>query len=647
MGNNLKRRCRQFFSSFAFDINLAVFFFTLHIGQSSIPLAMPITMRIPKIWMRQLSTSMRTFVPEVMTSEPIGMTVEVENARQGSKAYRKKAIQEMKENIEFLLDHKKDEDFKFDMRFEPFYKLQNKPIRQSIPEKPVCLSNEEINEDEKAEVTKYFTELVRFSYPRKEKVIYERIEEVRRYHNYKEIRNEILHYHSKKANGTNVSDLIKSDRDFYFSQVETQLSLLNMTKMYKDSKQSVAQLLKHLKTMKNYNVPLSAEYVYKLFYLLPRDGAQFFLRKLNEKGVPMDDILRDREYFKIYKFDELKQKILDRQIDFTYASYMQFTKLMIKEHRIEEGVMALDKIINSRLVEIPSCLVMYTMDHIISYEPHLAIPAAIQLQRLTGCSLKTYTSHRLLEMITHTANPSDESVKLFNIMIKNNRWHNELFKKNMNKQMTDEQKMIGTDEQLMKLYNDEYVTNSVPFKVGFDISIYEPIFEMFKNYSKFKQIRHQIDDPQISFNDLWKTEILPLLDTNKKSTFIKVSNYIVQKYLQEGEYDQIIPFVEYLKSKEINIEYTAYKTTIEHIVQLDQVKDQTNKTSTELQLASLLAFKLNLQRVDFIRDFLEKHPECVYVVDSAGNGANKKLLQQTYEELVNTCKWDVNQPSSI
>ena len=250
-------------------------------------------------------------------------------------------------------------------------------------------------------------------------------------------------------------------------------------------------------------------------------------------------------------------------------------------------------------------------------------------------------------MITHTANPSDESVKLFNIMIKNNRWHNELFKKNMNKQMTDEQKMIGTDEQLMKLYNDEYVTNSVPFKVGFDISIYEPIFEMFKNYSKFKQIRHQIDDSQISFNDLWKTEILPLLDTNKKSTFIKVSNYIVQKYLQEGEYDQIIPFVEYLKSKEINIEYTAYKTTIEHIVQLDQVKDQTNKTSTELQLASLLAFKLNLQRVDFIRDFLEKHPECVYVVDSAGNGANKKLLQQTYEELVNTCKWDVNQPSSI
>lgn len=27
MGNNLKRRCRQFFSSFAFDINLGVFFF--------------------------------------------------------------------------------------------------------------------------------------------------------------------------------------------------------------------------------------------------------------------------------------------------------------------------------------------------------------------------------------------------------------------------------------------------------------------------------------------------------------------------------------------------------------------------------------------------------------------------------------------
>lgn len=545
--------------------------------------------------------------------------------------------------------------------FSVFPKLHKNPIRSNIPEMPEEMKNlkfKEMDDTDKKMALDYMREITRFSYPKKERYIQSTVKPIyQKYRSLPEIRDEYLYFNTKKYNGTNVNKLMKSGR--YDKSLVAYSSLIDMTSIIKNSRNSVSSLRSITRKLSENNIPITNELVYKLYYALPIDSARFLLTELNKiPSVSVSNILFDAEVLRIKSYDEVKDKLLSSEIEFSYASFIQLVKWMVKEGRVNEGMNFLHSLILLHRVEIPVMLCKYAVDMILSHEQCLGIPAALALQKITGCSLKAYTTNRLSKMLLASKITTREVVILYKLIFNVSKWQvgkfkselYDLLKQNEQNDLIDlVERPINTPEflELQRLFETVYVTSSATFKPGFGNQL-EPIYTLFPSYKKYAIMCTEIDEyiRDEEWERAWIEKIEPFSKLNPP-LFIKLCRYLGSKLAtNEGYSNKVIPFVEYVQTKYgINIEYIVYFDYLTELLSFTQGEDITT-LSKEMKLTKLLAYKLNMTSRSVVNAYIERYPHFEDVCEYVENYKNAEQLERDWRAHVIEVSWpsDISPP---
>lgn len=570
--------------------------------------------------------------------------------------YRESHVIHLKQNLESWILQQKSFPKGDENDFEIFPTLRNNPIRKNIPEYPQSISGlkfQESTEADRKNVLDYFKELTRFSYPKKEKMVAKAIRQVfKKYRSLKTIQDEYLYYSVKKNNGETIRRLLRN-RPEYYERPSTYSYLLGMTTLFKNSKNSLASLRSLTKRLSNNNIPISNELVYKLYYSLPIDAARFMVKQLESK-MDVRALLRDVLVLKIESFDQLKQKLTLDEIKFTYGSFIQLSKLMVKENRVSEGLNFIQHLVFLHRVEIPSALCKLTVDLVLAHDPHLCIPLAVSMQRFTGCSLKLYATYRVTVLLLASRVLTKETIILFKLLIESSAWKVKLFTNELltnisqseNKEellgyFTSEDINEGQLAELNKEFQTFYASNDIAFKPGFDASAYEQIYRLFPTYKKFDIMRSELSEEGKDLRKEWENTIVPYANSNKP-LFSKLCRAVGNILIERSQFDKIVPFVEYVKHvHHCNIEYDMYLATFIKLVSLDA------PTKTDIQLAELLAHFLNISRVTVVKAFLNKYPVTDEIFDVVENIREFKNLDQAWASLIKEAAWPVDGPPAL
>lgn len=565
--------------------------------------------------------------------------------------------------------------------FKLFHRFSSNPSRYYIPEMPEYLEDKkfkEVTEKDRKDIINHFRSLVRYSYPRSEKKVFQQMKPIiKKFGSYPEIKDELLYYHIKKGNIANVKELCRTKGNYYYYKPSTYLSFLDTIRIYKNSKESLAELRKITKHLIDYNIPISNHLIYKLYYTLPLEPRKYLYHRLNEV-MDIESVLFDKAYHSIPTFDIIKDKLIHKEIKFSYGSYIQLNKLMMKEMRIEEGFRLINYLISNQRVEISPFLVKYTIDLILAHEPHLAIPLTLYLQRLTGSSLKVYTINRLSKMIVSTRAVSKDTINLMNCLHDVGSWQKkpiwDQFISNFDQldSNTKEELLSYCDpltrtseereyyENLNTLFTTTYTTNDLAYKFGYDIEKFDEIFKLFLTFKKFNILRDEIltkyskCESESDFIDIWNSTIEPFAKKDKP-LFMKLCRLIIKDiFLVHGQYYKIISFVNYIKEAYgYNIEYFAYLKIFFKIsanqeyfemneISESQLRDMLK--STDLQLAILIANHYKFKDTEFIKSFIERNPIIFKLLEVANNSKNNTLFAENFKNVIEEIKWDPSLP---
>jgi hypothetical protein len=554
--------------------------------------------------------------------------------------------------------------------FTIFYKLSGNPMRYNIPEIPEFASKlkfKDATEEEKNKIVDYYRELVRYIYLKREKQTFQHMRPIyKKFHSIPEIKDEYLHYLIKKANIQELELLLTRQGNYYYNTPKTYSSLLDNIKIFKNSKHSIINLKRITKLLSKYNIPINNELIYKLYYTLPLDSKKFLFNSLQDK-MDIDKLLEDRLNLKLNDYDLIKSKLLTNEINLSYPIYIKLVNTMIKEIRIEEGFKLINYLIIHNKIELPTPLVKLTIDLIISNEPHLAIPAALYLQRITGSSLKTYTLDKLATMITSSKVVNKEHIDLLNLILNSTTWRVKSYRKQYRKIIEDsnveedkekllkifDNKLFKSSDELVKyekleeLFNESYVCKDTFYKAGFDINNYEGIFKLFITYKKYYIMKTEILDEfsKISniseFVKIWDEKIKPFNKLNKP-LFMKLNRLVITDILlPQNQYFKIISFVNYLKTNyNLNLDYFAYLQVILKIIRNPEIQDKEVLKSTDLQLATLLSYCIKFSEHDILKNLLTDYPILTEILNTSHDKKNDEAFNKSWNEMVKETEWD-------
>lgn len=549
-------------------------------------------------------------------------------------------------------------------KFTIFPILSSNPIRKNIPEIPESISKlkfKEITENDKENILEYFKQLTRYSYPKKEKNVQKAIKPLyKKYRSLPEIKDEYLYFVIKKNNGEVVDKLLRGDPEYY-KRPQTYSSLLDMTLIFKNSKASLINLRSLTKRLADNKIPLTNELIYKLNYTLPNKIRHFFINEVNQL-IPTDEIISDASVFKINSYDKLKNDLIIGDIDFTYASYIQLVKTMIKENRLIEGLNFIQHLIFLNQCEIPLLLCKYTADMALAHNIHLCIPISISLQRITGCSLKVYTFYRVETSLVASKILNNDLLVLFKLLFNSSSWRikqlTDSVINNIEKSdLTDEEKgnliryfLLTKEEmkddiifnELNQLFTTLYSSNDISFKPGFDNSIYEPIYKLFPSYNRFNTLRAELNKAE-NLNEFWEHSIKTYSQTNPP-LFTSLCQEVVYNFIENNKLEKIFPFVKYMKDVyNINIEYLSYLRLFTDIVKKLN-PDSLNKS--RYRLAVLLAYKLNLNQYTVCKAFNDLYPITSEIYNKVDKTESDDLNDEWFE-LIDKVSWPKDSSPSL
>ena len=598
-----------------------------------------------------------------LTSKPIE---ETELDREEYKPLKHKGLQSpseyreshaifLKQNLERWISKQQSFPKGDENDFEIFNRLHHNPIRKNVPEYPESISGlkfKESTETDRKNVLKYFKELTRFSYPKKEKIVAKAIKQVyKKYRSLTAVQDEYLCYSVKKNNGESITRLLKN-KEVYYQRPSTYTTLLEMTSIFKNSKNSLASLRSITKRLDNNDIPISNELVYKLYYMLPIDAGRFMVKQLEDK-MDVRALLNDVPYLKIESFDELKQKLLLDEVKFTYASYIQLSKLMTKENRIAEGLNFIQQLVFMHRLELPLSLCKFTVDLVLAHDPHLCVPFAVSMQRFTGCSLKMYAAYRATVLLLASKVLTKETITLFKLLVASSAWKVKIFTNELLQNISESGNRgelldyFAPDAEdaeyaeLKRVFQTFYASNDIAFKPGFDASFYEPIYKLFPTYKKFEIMRTEIFGANKDLRQQWETAIAPYAKSNKP-LFYKLCREVGAALVERGEYEKVVPFVEYVKKVHgCNIEYDTYLGLFLKVVSLDE------PSTAQIQLAILLAYYVNLHRTMMVKAFLDKYPATDEVFAALEDDKASKNLDQAWALLVKETAWPLDGPPGL
>lgn len=550
--------------------------------------------------------------------------------------------------------------------FAIFKTLKHTAIRNKLPEAPSFLGEmkpEEIGKQEKRKIVSYMQNLTRYTYPHQVKNVSDAVEPVfKTYGSIPEIQLEYLYYQIKSGNHYGVRKLLATEPQ-YHDHIETYIYMLDMINLLKNSKYSIKFLRQFTRELVKRKVSVNNELLYKLYYSLTLDCRRYLV-KLLEDRMDISALLYDHHYLTITDYDTLVEKLLDKEIDFTYSSYIQLNKLMVKENRVEETLHNIKKLLSSRRVELPASLCHLTVETILTHYTHLALPASLYLQRLTGVSSKRYTLDRIASLILASGVFNESSIDLLNLIYETDKRHAGQRRKELsvsigkkenslelleylnpkNKSEQEYQKF----EQTGKLFRCRYQANDVAFKPGFDIVDYEPIFRLFPSYNRFATVRGSLLESTANgekLNDLWSSKIEPFAKSNPP-LFNQLSCMLVTDVLlKKKEYCKIISFVTYLRERyHVDISYNSYLETIKNIVRDFKGTNVDIEESQQIKLAILLTQTLQFQQHEFLQVFIKQNPIMEKVLGFASAKKDRLTNPHKFKALVNENRWDINQP---
>lgn len=574
---------------------------------------------------------------------------------QSPSEYRESHAIFLKQNLERWISNQQTFPKGDENDFEIFNKLHHNPIRKNVPEYPESISGlkfQESTESDRENVLSYFKELTRFSYPKKEKFIAKAIKQVyKKYRSLKTVQDEYLCYSVKKNNGESVTRLLKN-KPIYYQRPSTYSTLLEMTSIFKNSKNSLASLRSITKRLDNNNIPISNELVYKLYYMLPIDASRFMVKQLEDK-MDVRTLLNDVPYLRIESFDEMKQKLLLDEVKFTYASYIQLSKLMTRENRIAEGLNFIQRLVFMHRLELPLSLCKYTVDLVLAHDPHLCVPFAVSMQRFTGCSLKMYAAYRATVLLLASKVLTKETITLFKLLVASSTWKVKIFTNELLQHISESDNRGELLEffassiedadhaELKRVFQTFYASNDIAFKPGFDASFYEPIYRLFPTYKKFDIMRTEVFSDNKDLRQQWEATIVPYASSNKP-LFYKFCREVGATLVERGEYEKVVPFVQYVKNvHDCNIEYDTYLGLFLKLVSLDE------PNTAQIQLAILLAHYVNLRRTMMVKAFLDKYPTTDEVFAALENDKASKNLDQAWALLVKETAWPLDGPPAL
>lgn len=528
---------------------------------------------------------------------------------------------------------KENADGELNDKFEPFRKLYTNPIRQKLPVKPADMETirfTQIDEDKRAEYINYYEELVRFSYPNKFTQVYEQIRSVyKKFKSYPEIKDAFFYFHVKKQNSKIIQTLMKNE--YYEKTPATYLALLDSFEIAKNSKNSLGPISSLIKKLKSNKIPVTNELLYKLYYTVPR-----------QCRAPIKEVFEpeDLEHNVSRSFDEWKELLLDNKVPLTYATYIQLVNAMVREFRISEGLNLIYKLAVFCKVEIPPVLAKFTADQILMKEPELGLPAALYLQRITGCQLKQYAAAKITKNLVLSHKLNENTLELIKQFSKFNNEGNAKLISIINERVANDEHLrafweSAPDSELSERWSQLYQGDDNFFKPGTDFDKIEEFTRLFPTNVKYLKLVEEIDELLASGakREIW-TEKLSKLQ-HDKGLFVKGCSYIIRKLIAGAKFSETVAFVELLKP-EFNLEYESYLRMINAIMSGE------NFERNELELCTLLVAQLGLYHASFKREYLVRHAELVKVLDASNNVANKELLNASWDSYLDEVCKDVS-----
>ncbi|TID30441.1 hypothetical protein CANINC_000952 [Pichia inconspicua] len=518
-------------------------------------------------------------------------------------------------------------------KFHPFRKLYTNPIRQKLPEEPANIKSirfTEIGEGKKAQTVKYFNELVRFSYPNKFTLVYKEVQSLyKKFRSYTEIKDAYFYFHVKKNNTLAIGKLLRND--YYYETPATYLSLLDSFDISKNSKNSLKEINSLMFKLRRNRIPVTNELLYKLYYTIPRQCRG----PIKEVYEPFD-----LEYNYPKSFDEWKQLLEDRKVQLSHATYIQLVNSMIREFRIIEGLNLIYKLVVFYKVEIPPALAKFTVDQILSHEPDLGLPAALYMQRISGCQLKQYAALKITRNLTYWKDLNENILELIKQFVKFNADGKKGFIDSINERVMNDSKLLEfwelpPNEEISKIWSQTYEGDDNFFKPGTDFDKINEITNLFPTNIKILRLIEEIDELLINDNKIaiWNEKLNNL--KHDKAVFIKGCNYVIQKLILNYKFSEIVTFIELLKP-EFNLEYENYLRLINAIIISNKFERD------ELEFCTMLLSKLELYHTSFKKEFLDKNPVLNKILDASNNAANKELLEKSWLKYVEEVKKDAS-----
>ncbi|KAG0670758.1 hypothetical protein C6P40_004086 [Pichia californica] len=608
--------------------------------------------------------TLKSKISDIMDSDK-KLTQENEiNDNNKKKFTKRNYVLDMKKNLTSWIDLQNIENFPSPAPPQsPFKKLFSNPVRKNIPNLSPIVTQakfQDLTTANKNEIIKYFKELGRFSYPKKEKIVQEIRKSIYdKYKSFIEIRDENFYFNVKKNNGQFIERALRNSKLLY-QREQTYLSLLEMTSIFKNSKLSLVHLASITKQLVNNEIPISNELIYKLYYTLPLEVRKHFTG-LIEGYTDINIVVFDSEAFKLSNFDQIKDNLLSEILPFSYGSYIQLSKLMVKENRVIEGLNLIQHLIFINKCEIPLMLAKYTTDLILAHDMHLCVPAAISLQRITGCSLKVYVMNRVETSLIASNILNDEILLLLRLFFDSSNWkvsqlkdevvknieksdHENNVKENYINQILIKENEFEQDEnykQLKELFRKQYTSNDILFRPGSNIELLEPIFKLFPSYHLFQILRQELHQAQGSDGllNFWNDKVENLHKSNPP-LFSKISEEYVNVFIERNEQEKVLPFVKFMRSQyKVNIDYTSYLKLFINIV---KELDSDNLNKSKMGLAVLLARVLNLNIYITTKAFNDAYPIVEEIYDIVELSPKNKLLNEWLE-----IQYDIESNSKI
>jgi hypothetical protein len=559
--------------------------------------------------------------------------------------------------------------------FKVFDTVKGSLYRKEIPALPEILTKSEhepfdlINKTEKKILLDYMKELTNYIYPKRERKQHACVGQVwKKASMVPEIRDIYIRFLFSKSRLHEVKKYINNTE--FWGRESSYETLLDKITIFKNSSMSLGELSKITKHLSTYSIPATPKLLYKLYYALPLIEKKHLCTLLEAKNVETDKIFFDKSLITDRSFDFISNALSKREMELTYATYLALVTAMIREHRIEEGLITINFILVKQHVRLPAMLAIYTVDKINSVAAYHGIPSALFMQRITGHSLKPYTLMKLIYMHLASGVLSKDSIDLFNFYLESNgNWKRDEYRETMLQNIAkspnadNTMKLLDVNnrspeeieryEQLKELFMEQYTSCDISYRPGFDIEQFDPIFDLFALSNQYKNKKAELlkglekNSGEFNLSEFWMAEISPLSQT-RSASFVRLCKLVTNLLLEHKQYHQIIPFVEYVKEvNKIDISYNTFLKTITSIVTLPEMRDETMETSPLMQLAALLSFQIHLRGKLTYQAFLKEHENLNKLLITLQSSKFQSSMNKHYLELAQESKWDTNLPPCL